>query len=199
MKHSMDELFREVYRYYPRNGVFPATGAHETPEHRNRVEAAVQASAGYETWRAMLRRLHARFPEDRFPGVVLENRVPFLKPPVTSSSSRSFHASFWLPPRAGESMHWLAFFVSFVVPYHVVYSLHTSQDPAGKGDQVSFEPSPDEQPFAAAIHEEIERTYPGHAPMPPEIGMTVVPEIEAYGHGPGEKATLYDCLFDEVW
>ena len=29
--------------------------------------------------------------------------------------------------------------------------------------------------------------------------MTVVPEIDGYGHGPGSKATIFDCLFNEVW
>ncbi len=199
MKHSLEELFHEAYRYYPRNSVFPATGASETPEYRNRLEAHLRASAEYETWRAMILRLSVRFPPEKFPGVVLENRVPYLKPPSISHNSRCYHGSFWLPAQPGEKMHWLAFFVSFVVPYYVIYSLRMLDDPGRTGEQVSFEPSPDEQPFASAVKEEIEATYPGHEPMPPEVGMTVVPEIDDFGHGPDSNATIFDCLFNEVW
>lgn len=199
MKHSLEQLFQEAYRYYPRNSLFPATGAQETLEYRNRLEAHLRASADYEKWRAMILRLSARFPAEQFPGVVLENRVPFLKPPSTSHNSRCFHGSFWLPTRPGESMHWLGFFVSFVVPYYVIFSLHHLDDPARKGDHFSFEPSVDERPFATAVEEEIDATYAGYEPMPPEVGMSLVPEIDAYGHGPGDKATIYDCLFRDAW
>lgn len=199
MTYSIEQLFHETYKYYPRNSVFPATGADQTPEYRNRLEAHLRASADYEKWRALLLRLGAQFPAAQFPGVTLENRVPFLKPPSTSHNSRCFHASLWLPTRPGEATHWLGFFVSFVIPYYVIYSLHQRKDPFDGGEHVAFDISVDEQPFAAAIKKEIEETYPGHAPMPPEVGMTVVPEIDAYGHGPGDKATIYDCLFCDVW
>ena len=62
---------------------------------------------------------------------------------------------------------------------------------------ISFELSPEEQPYAATIAREIEATY-GYEPMPPEVGRTIVPDIET-DFRPAGEATLYDALFTESW
>ena len=55
---------------------------------------------------------------------------------------------------------------------------------------------PDEIP--AAVAEEIEATYPGYQPIPPELGNEVVPDVAMNVVLMGE-ATIYMCLFSEVW
>jgi hypothetical protein len=63
---------------------------------------------------------------------------------------------------------------------------------------ISFEPSPDEAPYAAWITREIEATFGGER-MPPEVGKVVVPDVVTNLRSFGE-ATLYDCLFsDHCW
>jgi hypothetical protein len=56
---------------------------------------------------------------------------------------------------------------------------------------------PEEEPVAREIAREIEATYPGYQTIPPEIGNEVVPDVDA-GLAFGE-ATIYMCLFSEVW
>lgn len=65
---------------------------------------------------------------------------------------------------------------------------------------ISFDPSPEEAPYAAWITREIETTFGGER-MPPEIGKVVVPDVDVVTslRELGE-ATLYDCLFsDTCW
>lgn len=62
----------------------------------------------------------------------------------------------------------------------------------------SFTLSPDEEPFARAIAEEIEVTFPRCEPIPPEVGLTVVPGVEAGSRSFGE-ATIFTCLFSDNW
>ncbi|WP_437294638.1 hypothetical protein [Sorangium sp. So ce426] len=62
---------------------------------------------------------------------------------------------------------------------------------------VSFDLSPDEQPYAAVIAQEIEATW-GYERMPPEVGNVVVPDVATNLRRLGE-ARLYDCLFSDAW
>jgi hypothetical protein len=63
---------------------------------------------------------------------------------------------------------------------------------------ISFDFSPDEQPYAAWIAQDIEPTWRGYERMPPEVGKVVVPDVSTNARGLGE-ATLYDCLFSDAW
>ncbi|WP_437592022.1 hypothetical protein [Sorangium sp. So ce1000] len=62
---------------------------------------------------------------------------------------------------------------------------------------VCFELSPDEQPYAAWIAQEIEATW-GYERMPPEVGNVVVPDVATNLRRLGE-ARLYDCFFSDAW
>lgn len=62
---------------------------------------------------------------------------------------------------------------------------------------IGFDLSPDEQPFAAWIAEDIKATW-GYERMPPEIGNVVVSEV-ATNLRPLGEARLYDCLFSDDW
>lgn len=144
--------------------------------------------------------LASRFPKAQFPGVITKNRVPFLKPPTGDTPwTLCYQGHLMLPNGPGETAHWLGFFVSFVVPYYALYSIRDLDDAEQKGELVSFAPSPEEQPFVSAILEELAATYPEHDLMPGQVGMTVVPELHKYGHGPDNKATIFDCLFTDTW
>jgi hypothetical protein len=62
---------------------------------------------------------------------------------------------------------------------------------------IRFDFSPDEEPYAAWLAREIKVTF-GCDRMPPEVGNIVVPDISIVGRAAGE-ATLYDCLFSDIW
>lgn len=62
----------------------------------------------------------------------------------------------------------------------------------------TFVLSPDELPFAKAISEAIETTFAGHEPLPPEVGLTAIPDVQAGNKWFGE-ATIFTCLFSDNW
>jgi hypothetical protein len=62
---------------------------------------------------------------------------------------------------------------------------------------LSFDLSPDEQPYADWIARDIEATW-GYERMPPEVGRVIVPDVATDSRVLG-KATLYDCLFSDNW
>jgi len=65
-------------------------------------------------------------------------------------------------------------------------------------NDISFDLSPDEQPYATRIVQEIEATWEGYERMPPEVGKVVVPDVVTNLRWLGQ-ATLYDCLFSDDW
>ncbi|XXY18786.1 hypothetical protein WME88_03930 [Sorangium sp. So ce216] len=62
---------------------------------------------------------------------------------------------------------------------------------------LSFDLSPDEQPYATWIAQDIEQTW-GYERMPPLVGKLIVPDVATDSRLLGE-ATLYDCLFSDSW
>lgn len=201
---STEALIAAAYRYFPRGISEDDPQYRRTQEWLSRENARVLASADYEIWRTMLRRLQSRFPiEPPFERMV-ENRSLFMQSPAAGPADRCFTGALWLPVHDPERIqHELGFAVSFVVPYYVVHSSRTIRldPPLGMRDskrEVSFELSALELPFAKGIVEEIESSFPGHTPMPPEVGNTIVPDVCTDLRGPGE-ATLFDCLFSDSW
>ena len=86
----------------------------------------------------------------------------------------AYSARIYLP-RETISLH-----VCFLGPYYGVH--HTGE----AGEE------------AADIAREIERAYPGHQPIPPEIGDEVVPDVSVEASLFGES-TIYVCLLSRVW
>jgi hypothetical protein len=76
----------------------------------------------------------------------------------------------------------LYFHVSLLGPY---YGIHRTG-------------APGDEPAARDIAREIEATYPGYQPIPPELGDEVVPDVCVDGALLGE-ATIHHCLFSGVW
>lgn len=58
--------------------------------------------------------------------------------------------------------------------------------------------APGEEPRALELAREIEATYPGYEPIPPELGDQVVPDVTLDGRVFG-KATVHDCLLSQDW
>lgn len=84
--------------------------------------------------------------------------------------------------------------------HHVIYVDPPPGSPKPKNEEpvmdreIRFELSPDEEPYARVIAEEIEATFAGHEPMPAEVGKIMVPDVVA-GRGWMGDNSLYDCLF----
>jgi len=89
----------------------------------------------------------------------------------------AYSCQIWIP---GE--HTFYFHVSLLGPY---YGIHRTG-------------APGEEPAALDIAKEIEATYRGYEPIPPELGNEVVSEVTVHGAGIGE-ATIYLALLSEVW
>lgn len=179
---TRSELLDVVYRFYPR-GVLPISRIHvlpgepvydDTEEHRRLVEAASRGRAYYATWNAMIRRLGDRYS--------VQNESLHLLSGGTAPaySARVYRAGDVDPTDPIRSRASLSFHVSLLGPY---YGIH---DAGGPGRE------------RKAIAEEIEATYPGYQQIPPELGNEVVPDVGMDGASFGE-ATIYICLFSEVW
>ncbi len=205
MRHSIQQLMDTAHEYFPR-GILPRDpGYEQTPEWLRQKAARVGVVGQYQTWRALLRRLEARFAGDQSHGVEVRNQSLFLQAATSGTPwDRCFTGQLPLPCRTpNESAHYLEFLVSFVVPYYAIRSERHVRAASADAEprvevETSFELSPDEVPFAETIAEEIERSFPGHERMPPDIGLTVVPDVQAGSKWFGE-ATLFTCLFSDTW
>ncbi|WP_437544979.1 hypothetical protein WME97_37785 [Sorangium sp. So ce367] len=146
----------------------------DTEEHRRLVEAANRGRAEYPRWKAMIDRL-----EDRYS---LQNEsLHILAGWVDSAySARVYRPKDVEPVPSLSSRASLSFHVSLLGPY---YGIHDRGEP-------------DEIP--AAVAEEIEATYPGYRPIPPELGNEVVPDVAMDTVSMG-TATIYMCLFSPKW
>lgn len=79
--------------------------------------------------------------------------------------------------------------------HYVTYvgSLSEPAPPSLRRD-IRFDLAPDEYPYAQVIASEIEAAFPGHSPMPAEVGQFVIPDVDAK-RDLMRTSTLYDCFF----
>ncbi len=191
MKHSAQELIELCYRYYPRGVSDDDPRYKNTEEYQRLATARRQAGASEEErWRPMLRRLRARFPAFIVQG--LSMHLP------TGDYDGGYSGQLYLhDPMPEGSADSLEFRVSFLAPYYFLFSSRLPE--GGQRYEHHLDLLPDEEPYARAIVEEIEAAFPGYAPMQPEVGHVVVPDVVAGFRRMGE-ATLYHCLFaDNLW
>ncbi|XXY50135.1 hypothetical protein WME91_03170 [Sorangium sp. So ce269] len=182
MKTTRSELLDVIYRFYPRGVqqimriyVPPGEPVYEdTEEHGRLVEAANRGRAEYPRWEAMIHRMYERY------GIQNESLNLFAGGIDPAYSARIYRPKDFEPAPSLSSRASLSFHVSLLGPYYGIHS---------RGE-------PDEIP--AAVAEEIEATYPGYQPIPPELGNEVVPDVDMDGVMMGE-ATIYVCLFSDVW
>jgi hypothetical protein len=205
MKHTIDKLLTIVYRFYRHVKSYDDLGTDEerlTASRDTEALIAARRQAGakepYEQWEAMLDRLSARFPER-----VISNESIHLP---TGSNDACYIGRLYLIPKPGEKSRALVFVVSFLVPYYAVYTYriiplgeHEKADPEYPARyQRSFTFAADEEPYVKEIVGEIEATYRGYEPMPPELGNVIVPDVLVGNQSLG-KGTLFHCLFTDAW
>jgi hypothetical protein len=146
---TRSDLLAVVYRFYPR-GLFPGTDEYDRSEERHRQQDIARRSvAEYGTWKALLRRVGARYSlMDHSVRVMGEGYVEACYDPAYS-------AHIAIPG------HTLGFHVSLLGPFYGIHRMGT----------------PGEEPAALDLAREIEATYPGYEEIPPELGNEVVPDV----------------------
>jgi hypothetical protein len=167
MTHA--DLLDAIYHFYPRGRGTFSPEYDDTPEYQRQVAAAQRGRAEYPTWKAMLKRLPTRYKAEDFSLRILGGDV------VAACA-----AKLWLrstPARLDPLDLGFGCCVSLLVPYYVIY-------PAGRLE---------EEPYVREVAREIEATYRGYEPIPPELGNRVVPDVGLDARPLG-KATIYDCL-----
>ncbi len=104
---------------------------------------------------------------------------------VASDGSLCLLAEWYTPAYSADieiAGHMVGLHVSLLGPY---YGIHRTGLPG-------------EEPAALDLAREIEATYPGYEPIPPELGEEVVPDVD-FDHRRFGKATIYDCLLSPEW
>ncbi|AUX39737.1 hypothetical protein SOCE26_011320 [Sorangium cellulosum] len=171
---TRSELLDVVYRFYPR-GVHCIARVHVPPN-----ETVYDDTEEHRRLIEAANRGRAEYPTwkamirrvgDRY-GIKNES-LHLLSGWVDSAYS----ARVWVVDQTALSFH-----VSLLGPY---YGIHLPG-------------IPEEEPVAREIAREIEATYPGYQPVPPELGNEVVPDIAMDAVLMG-KATIYMCLFSIAW
>lgn len=120
MKHSVEELFDIVYRYYPREVSDGDPNRVQTEENRRLVNARRQAGADCNRWLDMLRRLGDQFPERGISNLSIHL--------VTGGLDACYKGSLSLPDYTNDCWHTVDFWVSFLVPYYIVFSSRVVED-----------------------------------------------------------------------
>ncbi|WP_437577718.1 hypothetical protein [Sorangium sp. So ce887] len=174
MMIAHSELLDVVYRFYPR-GVHNTDRIHVPPGepvHKDTEEHRRLVEAA-NRGRAEYPRWNAMIDRlgDRYG---LQNESLHL---LSGGTDPAYSARIWLTDETALSFH-----VSLLGPY---YGIHLPG-------------IPEEEPVAREVAREIEATYPGYRPIPPEIGNEVVPDVAMNVVLMGD-ATIYMCLFSEVW
>jgi hypothetical protein len=174
MMITHSELLDIVYRFYPR-GLLPLARIYVPPN-----EPFYNDTEEYRRLVEAADRGRAEYPiwqamtrrlGDRYG---LQNESLHL---LSGGIDPAYSARIWLTDETALSFH-----VSLIGRYYGIHLPGISE----------------EEPVAREIAREIESTYPGYKQIPPEIGNEVVPDV-AMPVGLMGKATIYVCLFSEVW
>jgi hypothetical protein len=176
MKHSTDELFALIHRYYPRGLRRYDPAIPSTEEYRRRIGARRAALAEYPRFRALLARLRARFP-----GCLVEDQGLYHPLGNFDACHSGKLVLPTLTPQQGQ--HALYFWSSFLAPYYLLSSERILYVPRGderggyrEEKETRYDLTAEEQPYAQAIVAEIKGTFGGE-PLPPSVGQSIVPEI----------------------
>lgn len=176
------ELLQVVYRFYPHEPWPSGFGVDEydkNPEYERRRAATRAAALEYPRWKAMLGRLQQRYHVHdcslHLFGDSADSAYSARLSPLHKPSDDDLDGVDRFRMRFGCK-------VSFLGPYYLVCRLGT----------------PDEEPYAEDVAREIEATYVGYRPIPPELGKVLVPDVTVHNLGMGE-ATIHDCLLSTQW
>ena len=174
MKGPRSELLDVVYRFYPR-GVLPFARIYAPPDEpfyddtEEHCRLVDAASRGRAEYPTWEAMI--RRVGDRYR---LQNESLSL---LSGGVDPAYSARIWLTDETALSFH-----VSLLGPY---YGIH-------------FPGIPEEEPVAREIAREIEATYPGYQPIPPELQDEVVPDVTMVAVSMGE-ATIGMLLFSIAW
>lgn len=175
---TRSELIEVVYQFYPRELWTTSPGYDDTPQRRRLVAAARRGAAEYPVWKAMLRRLEARYHYMDCSLHILGRSVDAAYTAQLGVRGREEEDAEIVRKRGWRLRFGCS--VSLLGPYYVVR--HTG--------------SPGEDPQEVA--REIEATYAGYRPIPPEIGDVVVRDVALDTRGFGE-VTIANCLLSTHW
>jgi hypothetical protein len=168
---TRSDLLEVAHRFYPRGLFHGLPGYQESEERARQREIARRAVAGHPTWKAMLRRLGARY------SFMDHSECMQAKSYLEDGDfDPAYSGSVDIPGRT------LGFHVCLLGPYYGIHRMGAVG----------------EEPAALDIAREIEAAYPGFEPIPPELGNEVVPDIIARGTEAG-RSTIYHCLFSPWW
>jgi hypothetical protein len=174
MKTTRSELLDIIYQFYPR-GVqqiqrnYVAPGDPVWEDTEEHGCLVEAANRGRAAYPTWEAMIHRMYERYR-----LQNQSLNL---FSGGIDPAYSARIWLTEETALSFH-----VSLLGPY---YGIHLPG-------------IPEEEPVAREVAREIEATYPGYQPIPPEIGNELVPDVDMYWSLMG-KATIYVCLFSGVW
>lgn len=226
MRHSIDNLLAVVYQHYPKNLTGDDPGYQQVEEVRRLVAAREQAGADQGRWRAFLRQVEHQFPEATMHNGSLHlptgnydaaysGKLFLATAAGEHSHTIGFLISFLVPyyvlyssrvvddleKKKEPSPQVVAFFegdTCHIVPANnslAAVAEVSKLEP--RREILSFDFSPNEQPYTAWLAREIEATW-GFERMPSEIGKIIVPDVTTNIRYFG-SATLYDCLFSDQW
>ena len=189
MKPAIQELLDTVYRYYARGVSNDDPHRKATEESQRLSEVRRHAGADDARWQALLEHIERMFPE-----ASVQNDSFHLP---TGKHDACYSGRIFLRPADGEHFHAVGFMVSLLLPYYVVYSSRVvDAEPGGpRRNDLRFELSPDEVPYASQIARAIEEAW-HFEPMPHEMMSVVVPDVATNMRDIGE-ATLRDLLFSD--
>jgi hypothetical protein len=155
----------------------------------------------------MAHQRHARiWLRAAFPGCLVEDQGLYHPGTDYQESAGGFDACYsgklLLPTLAPhEGQHALHFRSSFLASYYLLYIRRTLYVPR-TGERGGYDPreearftlTPEEEPFARVVAAEIEATFGGE-PLPPAVGLTIVPELAVLDRSAG-YVTIHQCLFE---
>jgi hypothetical protein len=171
---TRSELLDVVYRFYPRDvqqimRIYVPPGEPVYEDTEEHGRLVEAANRGRAEYPTWEAMIHRMYERYRLQNASLNLFAGGIDP--------AYSARIWLTEETALSFH-----VSLLGPY---YGIHLPG-------------IPEEEPVAREVAREIEATYPGYQPIPPELGNEVVPDVDMHWAFMGE-ATIYVCLFSGVW
>jgi hypothetical protein len=173
MKTSLTALLNLIYRFYPR-GVRDIPRMHVPPGEPIYVDTA-------EHCRLIERAARGRREHQTWDQMLDRLRVQFDTQNeslhlLSGQVDPAYSGRVWLSENASINFH-----VSLLGPYYGI------QLPGVRNEEL----------VAREIAREIETSYPDFQTVPAEIGDEIVPDV--YAGPPFGEATIYICLFSELW
>jgi hypothetical protein len=219
---TTDDILEIVHRYYPR-GIESTDPRYREAEETARLMAARRrAGTDRGAWRAVLKQIGAQFPHaivDRSlhlaTGKLDAGYAGALHLPAASGErvhALGFVVSFLVPhyvvyssriiasqrPTDGRIELIFADDTCHIVPAGVVKPELRTQVVDDVRQEIAFDLSPGDVPYADAIGRAIVGSFDGYTAIPPQLGEIVVPDV-ATPSSPLGAARIYDCLFADDW